>query len=173
MVASLIAAGYVLGEDIVQKAREFDAQNSVLDRVKAKAQQLEEEYRVSGRLKELGDRVTEAVKSVDDSIKFSETVEKVIAHPTVNSGLTQLKTMGTTIGEAMKTTLDAQIREVELAIEERHAARAHSQNANAIEGENDQEGQSQEMTEIKPAEEAPEESPAVKPLLSPEPTPTD
>ena len=169
----MIAAGYVLGEDIVQKAREFDAQNSVLDRMKAKAQQLEEEYRVSDRLKDFGDKVTEAVKSVDGSIRFSETVEKVIAHPTVNSGLTQLKTMSTTIGEAMKTTLDAQIREVELAIEERHAARAHSQNVPALEHEHAQEEQSQEMTEIKPAEEASEESQVVEPLLSPEPTPTN
>lgn len=124
VVASLIAAGYVLGEDIVQKAKEFDSRGSVVDQVKSKAHELEETYRLSGRLKEFGDKVTDAVKRVDDSLKFSETMEKVIAHPSVSSGLNQLKVVGSQIGDAMKSTLDAQIREVGIAIEERHAARA-------------------------------------------------
>jgi hypothetical protein len=123
VVASLIAAGYVLGEDIVQKAKEFDASHSgswSVESIKTKAQQLEEEYRLSGRLKEFGEKVTDAVKRVDENLKFSESVERAISHPSISAGLERLRV----IGFSVKSTLDAQIRDVGVAIDERHAQRA-------------------------------------------------
>lgn len=134
MVASLIAAGYVLGEDVVQKARDFDTRSALMSRletgaeaIKTKAQQIDDEYRLGDKLKEFGEKVTTAVKNFDEKVRLSEAVERAIAHPTVQEGLNKLKTVGAQIGEAVKTTIDAQIQAVEIAIEERHRTRAIQQ----------------------------------------------
>ena len=134
MVASLIAAGYILGEDVIQKARDFDTRSEIMTRfdagaeaIKTKAQQLDEEYKFGDKLKEFGERVTTAVKNFDEKVKLSETVERAIAHPTVQEGINKLKTVGAHIGEAVKTTFDAQVFAVEQAIEERYQARAAQQ----------------------------------------------
>lgn len=169
MVASLIAAGYVLGEDVIQKARDFDTRSELMTRLdagaealKSKALQLDDEYKFGDKLKEFGERVTSAVKNFDEKVKLSETVEKAIAHPTVQEGLNKLKTVGATIGDAVKTTFDAQMLAVEQAIEERHQARAVQQ-----EQEKPQEQQQEGEQKAKEAqgEEVQQANEEAKPLL--------
>lgn len=130
-----------MGEDVLKKAREFDQANPIImqrinegaDIVKFKATEIDVHYQVSTKLKAFGEKVSETAKGtakiVDAKLGLSETVERALAHPTVSSGINRIKVIGTTIGGAVKSTLEEQKREIEESIEEKHRRRLQQESA--------------------------------------------
>jgi hypothetical protein len=127
MFASLIAAGYVLGEEVAE-SRFAKKLSEGAEMVKQKASAFDDEYKLGDKLRDIGDKLSEKVKKLDESVQLSEKVKKwdesvqkaTSSIPSsLSSGLDRLKAVSTQIGDAVKITIESQVRQVEAAIEAR------------------------------------------------------
>jgi hypothetical protein len=79
VIASMLAAGYVLGADTIQKAREIDEQNQLSAKVaaaaaaaKEKVLEIDQQLKISETIAALGTNVANKAKEVDEAWKISE-----------------------------------------------------------------------------------------------------
>lgn len=84
VVASLVAAGYVLGEDVFKKARDYDEKHMIslhvkvgVQVIKAKAEQLNEEYKISEKVEAVKNAAVQQMQKIDEKLKFSDTAASV------------------------------------------------------------------------------------------------
>jgi len=132
VVASLVAAGYVLGQDALVKAKEIDEKHMIslqakvaVDSVKAKLHEIDVSYGISEKAQTLGKQATDKVKQIDEQYKISEkatqmgtqlmtstttAVNKVLAQPSVASTVNTVKEKATNV----KNTVSAQFNELEV-----------------------------------------------------------
>jgi uncharacterized protein YdaT len=83
VVASMLAAGYVLGTDSVAKAREFDEKHMIslqlkvgAEQVKAKANEIDKALHISETANVIKTVTIEKAKEVDEKLKITENVNK-------------------------------------------------------------------------------------------------
>jgi len=146
VVASLAAAGYILGQDALEKAKELDEKHMIslqakvaVESVKAKLHEIDLSYGISEKATSLQKQATDKVKQLDEQYKISDkakevgnqiktttttAVNKVMQQPTVASTVTAVKEKATSV----KNTVSAQITDLETetkkAIEEKQKEKA-------------------------------------------------
>lgn len=86
VVVSLLAAGYVVGEDTVAKAREFDEKHSILlqakigyETVKAKALEVDQKLHISEKVAAAAQVVEDKAKQVDEKYQVSAKAHQAAA----------------------------------------------------------------------------------------------
>jgi len=89
VIASLLAAGYTLGEDAISRARSIDEQNQISSKVVAAAEvakdklfQIDQQYQISSTLGNVVQNVTAKAKEVDSNYRVSENVQHVMKNVT-------------------------------------------------------------------------------------------
>jgi len=146
VVASLLAAGYVLGQGALDSAKDLDEKHMIslqakvaVESVKAKLHEIDLSYGISEKAQSFQKQATEKVKQIDEQYKISEkakevgnqiktttttAVQKVLAQPTVQSTVNVVKEKATNV----KNSVSAQINELESetkkAIEEKQKEKA-------------------------------------------------
>jgi hypothetical protein len=136
VIASLLAAGYVLGQDTLVKAKDYDEKHSIsvqakvaVEVVKTKVHEIDTQYGISEKASQLKQQATEQAKKLDDQYHLTEkatvvksqvqsVATKVTENPTVAKGITtaygtyeSLKTQATTMYNDYKTQVDKAIEE--------------------------------------------------------------
>lgn len=86
VVASLIAAGYTVSTDAIRKAREWDEENQISQRLSSAAEaishkmkEIDEQYQISKSVEELSEKVAEKARIVDNQFHISEKAANVSA----------------------------------------------------------------------------------------------
>lgn len=81
VVASLLAAGYVLADDALNAAKEIDEKNSIslnvkvaVEQLKVKAHEIDKQYGISEKATSIKNQVSEKAKQLDQEYKISELV---------------------------------------------------------------------------------------------------
>jgi RNA recognition motif-containing protein len=112
VVASLAAAGYVLANDAIDRAKDYDDKHNfsnqakgAIEQVKVKAQELDQQYKISETAVNLKNTVEQKAKEIDQSYHISEkaqqaanavkstataVVSKIQENSTVSSGIDTL-----------------------------------------------------------------------------------
>jgi len=131
VVASLLAAGYVLGQDALVKAKDLDEKHMIslqakvaVASVTAKLHEIDVSYGITEKAQTLQKQATDKVKQLDEQYKISEkakevgnkittttttAVNKVLAQPTVATTVNVVKEKATTV----KNSVSAQFTELE------------------------------------------------------------
>eukprot|EP01122_Echinamoeba_exundans_P015431 TRINITY_DN7320_c0_g1_i1.p1 TRINITY_DN7320_c0_g1~~TRINITY_DN7320_c0_g1_i1.p1 ORF type:complete len:303 (-),score=68.16 TRINITY_DN7320_c0_g1_i1:21-929(-) len=140
VVASLVAAGYVLGEDVFKKAKEYDDKHMIslhvkvgAQVIKAKAQQLDEEYKISERVEAVKNAAVQHMQKIDEKLKFSDTAasvaqtvsgtvselaQKALQNENVAKGVAKLSALT----DSIKDSVQREKAEIERAIREKQGA---------------------------------------------------
>eukprot|EP01110_Echinostelium_bisporum_P010403 TRINITY_DN3771_c0_g1_i2.p1 TRINITY_DN3771_c0_g1~~TRINITY_DN3771_c0_g1_i2.p1 ORF type:complete len:172 (+),score=99.48 TRINITY_DN3771_c0_g1_i2:472-987(+) len=131
-MASLIAAGYVLGSDSIGKAREFDEKHSITQQIKAKVDEVDKALHISETAAAVKTAATEKAKEVDQQLQISAKANaaadavskqasaiatKVGENEVVSKGVGILKGFGATISNSVQNLKDESSR----AIDEKRA----------------------------------------------------
>jgi len=113
VLASMVASGYVLASDAVDKAKIYDEEHNIslqfkvgVEHLKVKAHEIDQQYKISEKVEHVKHQATEKAKSLDEAYKISEkasnaasTVKsatlqasaKAQENPTIKSGVESLK----------------------------------------------------------------------------------
>jgi len=141
VVASLLAAGYVLTNDAFEKAKEVDEKHSIslqakvaLEQVKVKAHEIDVQLGISEKASTLQKQATEKVKQIDEQLHISEkataaantikttattVANQVAANPTVAKGLSALKDAATSVKTSVESAYEDTREQTQKAIEEK------------------------------------------------------
>jgi len=114
VIASLLAAGYVLAENALDKAKEIDEKHHfsnrakvTVDQIKTKAQELDTQYGITEKATNIKNSITESAKKIDTEYGISEKavlaatvikntaqqgLQKAQENPTIKKGVDTLKT---------------------------------------------------------------------------------
>jgi len=114
VVASLLAAGYVLAQDAISKAKQYDEEHNItlqlkvgVEQLKVKAHEIDQQYGISEKAAQVKQQATDKAKKLDEDYHISEkasaaatTVKstavtaaaKAQENPTVKSGVDTVKT---------------------------------------------------------------------------------
>jgi hypothetical protein len=155
VVASMVASGYVLGSDILTKAKEYDDKHMIslqakvaLEQIKVKAHEIDKQYGISEKVTATKTAVVEKAKKIDEDYKISEkaaqaantvkttvvqTAQKAQENPTVKSGVESLKSGFQKATDSVSATYNDYKSQTEKAIEEKKKERA-KQDQQKIEG---------------------------------------
>jgi len=102
VIASLLAAGYVLGADTLQKAKTFDEKHGMSRSVKEKATEVDDKYNLSikatvakniasAKASQLGQMISDTSKQIDEKYHVAEKFNKTLENETVAKGLSALR----------------------------------------------------------------------------------
>jgi len=102
VIASLLAAGYILGADTLQKAKAFDEKHGMSHSVKAKAYEVDDKYNLSikatvakniasAKASQLGQMISDTSKQIDEKYHVAEKFNKTLENETVAKGLSALR----------------------------------------------------------------------------------
>jgi len=141
VVASLLAAGYVLGQDVLVAAKEVDEKNMIslqakvaVASVTAKLHEFDVSYGISEKASNIQKQATEKVKQLDEQYKISEmakevgnkittttttAVNKVLSQPTVASTVSVVKEKAGNVKNSVSTTFSELETETKKQIEEK------------------------------------------------------
>jgi len=128
VVASLVAAGYVLGSDTIGKARELDEKHMIslqlkvgAEQIKAKANEIDKTLHISETATGIKTAVVDKAREVDEMLKISEKVgaaaeatklqanaflAKANENDTIAKGVGLLKAVGTNIQNTFQSFKD-------------------------------------------------------------------
>jgi RNA recognition motif-containing protein len=118
VMASLLAAGYVLGQDAVQKAKEIDEKNqftakatAVANKAKEKLIEFDEQYGVSNSVTAMTSGVQTKAREIDDQYKISDGFSNIVKNvsDTIEMSLDALQRKSREIQESpkVKSTVDS------------------------------------------------------------------
>lgn len=79
IIASLIAEGYILGSDAVDKASEFDREHGFSTRIKGAAKDFDDKFSISARANALKSSASEKANEIDQQYKIRETADLAIS----------------------------------------------------------------------------------------------
>jgi len=135
VVASMLAAGYVLGTDSVAKARDFDEKHMIslqlkvgAEQVKAKANEIDKALHISETANVIKTVTIEKAKEVDEKLRISENVNraadavkqqasalatKASENEVVAKGVGMLQNLGNTIQQSFQSLKDETMANVE------------------------------------------------------------
>jgi RNA recognition motif-containing protein len=141
VIASLFAAGYSLGDDVVRKAREYDEHHSITahvkvgaDIVKAKIQQVDQQFGISDKAATVRDAAILGVQRIDDNLKISDKATSIaqsftttmsdfanraMQNENIAKGVNKISTTITEVKTTIQTKIDAEKSEIKQAIEEK------------------------------------------------------
>lgn len=141
VVASLVAAGYVLGTDTISKAREIDEKHMIslqlkvgAEQIKAKANEIDKQLHISETATAIKTTVVQKATEVDEKLHITEKVgaaagvakqqantllNKANENDTIAKGVGMLKTVGNTVQSAYQNFRD----ETSKAIDEKEKER--------------------------------------------------
>jgi len=127
VIASLIAAGYKLGTDIIQRAKDYDEKHSITstiksgaEKIKTTAQDLDKKFHVTETATAIKNAAVDKVHEIDEKYHVSETVGKGVEkakeelesvqirikeNPTLSSGIDTLRRVGSSVTTKVKSTL--------------------------------------------------------------------
>jgi len=128
VMASLVAAGYVLGSDTIGKARELDEKHMIslqlkvgAEQIKAKANEIDKQLHISETAAAVKASVVEKAKEVDEKLQISEKVGTVATaaklqasalaakaneNETIAKGVGVLKAVGSSIQNSFQSFKD-------------------------------------------------------------------
>jgi hypothetical protein len=151
VVASMVAAGYVLGSDTIQKARDLDDKHMIslqfkvgAEQIKAKANEIDKQLHISETAAAIKTGVVEKAKVVDAQLGISEKVgaaasaaklqatalaAKANENETVAKGVGFLKAVGDTISTSFQSFKD----ETSKAIDEKKLEKEGTSPRGAVE----------------------------------------
>lgn len=172
VIASMLAAGYVLGTDVLGKAKDYDDKHMislqakvVVEQIKVKAHEIDKQYGISEKVTATKAAVVEKAKKLDEEYKISEkatqaansvkttvaqTVEKVQENATVKSGVDSLKTGFQKATDSVSATYNDVKDQTAKAIEEKKKERAAQEPAKI-------ENTSSTTTTLPPTEQPPQQ----------------
>jgi len=126
VVASLLAAGYVLANDALEKAKTIDEKHNLstrakatVDQIKVKVNEIDVQYGISDKATAMKNSVTETAKKLDSDYKISEKAtlaantvkataqsgyQKAQENPTIKKGLDQVKATAQKVSTSVTST---------------------------------------------------------------------
>lgn len=135
VIASLVAAGYVLGTDATAKARELDEKHMIslqlkvgAEQIKAKANEIDRQLHISETATLVKTLAIEKAKEVDDKLHISENVgvaanmvklqatalaQKANENETVAKGVNMVKAVGTNIQKSFTSLKEESMQAIE------------------------------------------------------------
>jgi RNA recognition motif-containing protein len=144
VIASLVAAGYVLGADAATKAREIDDKHMIslqlkvgAEQIKAKANEIDRQLHISETASVIKTVAVEKAKEVDEKLHITEKVgaaaslakqqasalaQKANENETVAKGVSIVKAVGSNIQKSFQNLKDESLK----AIEEKKAERGQT-----------------------------------------------
>jgi len=150
VVASLLAAGYILGENVLEKAKEIDEKTSfssrakvTVDQLKVKAKEIDVELGISDKASMIRTSITESAKSIDTQFGISKTAstaataikntateswQKAQENPTIKKGIENVKTTAQKVSTSVIQTFDNIKTQTNLDIEEDRAEKKAAAN---------------------------------------------
>eukprot|EP00475_Leptophrys_vorax_P017551 TRINITY_DN24189_c0_g1_i1.p1 TRINITY_DN24189_c0_g1~~TRINITY_DN24189_c0_g1_i1.p1 ORF type:complete len:301 (+),score=47.28 TRINITY_DN24189_c0_g1_i1:157-1059(+) len=79
MVASLLASGYILSKDALEKAREYDEKHKLTQKAAIQASAIDQKYSVSKKFQETSATVGRSLSSVDETYHVSSNAKAIAA----------------------------------------------------------------------------------------------
>jgi len=133
VIASMLAKGYILGQDAITKARAVDEENkitmtagSVVVMAKEKIVQIDKDFHISEKVGQIANEISEKAKEVDNQWHISENVSSAVKNisesvevgigaiqtkanqtPVVQSTLTRLTQFGENVSNFIQPSADA------------------------------------------------------------------
>jgi len=148
VVASMIAAGYVLGSDAATKARELDEKHMIslqfkvgAEQIKAKANEIDNRLHISETATTIKNVTMEKAREVDEKLGITEkasvaaavakgaagaVADRVNANETFAKGLTAIRSVTSSVATAVSGQYQEVREETKRAIDEKKAERAES-----------------------------------------------
>jgi len=105
VIISILAQGYVLAEDALDKAKDWDEKHGLiekaqhaLDQIKTKAQELDKKYKITEKISELTQQASDKATKLNEDFKLTEKASNTVnliktkasQNPTVSKGLSSL-----------------------------------------------------------------------------------
>jgi len=79
VIASMIASGYVLASDALNKAKNYDDEHNItlqlkvgVEQIKVKAHEIDQQYKISEKANAVKEKTKEKAKKIDEEFKISE-----------------------------------------------------------------------------------------------------
>jgi len=141
VMASLVAAGYVLGSDTIQKARDVDEKHMIslqlkvgAEQIKAKANEIDKTLHISETATAIKTGVVEKAKEVDEKLHITEKVDAAVSaakqqasafaakaqeNETIAKGVGLLKAVGNSIQNSVQSFKDETSRAIDEKIQEK------------------------------------------------------
>lgn len=151
VIASLMAAGYVLAENALDKAKEYDEKTNfsqrakiTVDQMKAKAEELDQQLKITERATAVKNAITDTAKKVDAELGLTEKaamaanaikvgaqagMQKIQENQTVKQGLESVKATAEKVSNSVNQTFNEVKAQTNVEIERREGA--ETQNAPA------------------------------------------
>eukprot|EP01114_Cavostelium_apophysatum_P010794 TRINITY_DN24914_c0_g1_i1.p2 TRINITY_DN24914_c0_g1~~TRINITY_DN24914_c0_g1_i1.p2 ORF type:complete len:292 (-),score=95.85 TRINITY_DN24914_c0_g1_i1:1123-1998(-) len=147
VIASLLAAGYVLTENALDKAKELDEKSNfsnrakvTVDQMKAKVQEIDTQLGISEKAKAVQTAVNETAKKIDNELGLSEKASiaaqviktgaqagmaKIQENSTVKQGVEAVKRTAGQVSDAANNTFNSVKAETNTEISRREAQQGH------------------------------------------------
>jgi RNA recognition motif-containing protein len=141
VIASLLAAGYQLGNDALDKAKSFDDKHSLsqraqhaVDQLKVKAHEIDVQYGISTKANAVKTSIEETAKKIDNELHITERashaaqtikqtaqsgLQKAQENPTVKKGIENVKNTAQKVSQSVTTTYNEVKQQTTKAIEEK------------------------------------------------------
>jgi len=141
VIASLVAAGYVLGSDTIQKARDVDEKHMIslqlkvgAEQIKAKANEIDKTLHISETATAIKTGVVEKAKEVDEKLHITEKFDAAVSatkqqasafaakaqeNETIAKGVGLLKAVGNNIQNSLQSFKDETSRAIDEKIQEK------------------------------------------------------
>eukprot|EP01116_Phalansterium_solitarium_P018702 TRINITY_DN5050_c0_g1_i1.p2 TRINITY_DN5050_c0_g1~~TRINITY_DN5050_c0_g1_i1.p2 ORF type:complete len:284 (-),score=101.05 TRINITY_DN5050_c0_g1_i1:608-1459(-) len=148
VIVSLLAAGYVVGEDAIQKAKEFDEKHSILlqarigfETVKAKALEVDQKLHISEKVAAAAHIVEDKAKQVDEKYQVSakahqaanvvkdkanETLAKLKENPKFVDGLAKASELADSVKAQVTSKYHDLSQQVSAAVAEKRAEKGEA-----------------------------------------------
>jgi len=154
VIASLVAAGYVLGSDTIQKARDIDEKhmislqlNVAAEQIKAKANEVDKALHISETATAIKTGVVEKAKEVDGKLHLTEKVDAAVTaakfqanafaakaqeNETIAKGVGLLKAVGNNIQNQIQSFKDETSKAIDEKIQEKEGEKVGSPRPAAV-----------------------------------------
>lgn len=145
VIASLIAAGYVLAHDALAKAKQYDDEHNItlqlkvgVEQLKVKAHEIDQAYGISEKAAHVKQQATEKAKKLNEDYKITEKAstaastvkatasaasQKAQENPTIKSGVETVKSGWNTVATSVSEMYNDYKEQTAKAIEEKKAAK--------------------------------------------------
>jgi len=137
VVASLLAAGYVLATDAIDKAKEYDDKHNIslrakvaVEMVKVKANEIDQQYGISEKATTVKNAATDKAKKLNEEYHISEKAQqaasvakaqaqKIQENPTVSSALGAIASTASKVSGSVSSVYQDYKEQTQKAIEEK------------------------------------------------------
>jgi len=144
VIASILAAGYVLADNALEKAKDIDEKTNfshrakqTVDSMKVKAHEIDVQYKISEKATAVKNTITESAKKIDNELGLSEKaqlaatvikstaqsgMQKLQENSTVKQGVDSVKTAAASVSSSMNSAYNDVKTQTNVEIAHREAA---------------------------------------------------